>query len=142
MAIVVSIILQMFGSSILQLYTQDPEILAEAMGATPGMVLSIAPYAVMMCLLGALRSAGLQRWGTGALVISFYVLGIPFGAYMGLRAGGGLLGVWSGNVVSLTLAALSMSLKICTLEWSSVVEKAMTYQTSGADPSEPVDKSS
>merc|ERR550532_784927 len=128
LAMVVCIALQIFGADILRLYTHDAEIVAEAVAALPGMVGSIAPYALMMCLLGAMRSAGLQRWGTGALIVSFYVFGIPWGAYAGLSLGWGLLGIWSGNVLSLSLAALSMGVKTCTVEWSSVVEKAMAYQ--------------
>jgi len=139
LSMAVCIALQVFGARILTLYTHDADIVAEAVEALPGMVGSIAPYALMMCLLGALRSAGLQRWGTGALIVSFYVFGIPWGAYAGLALGWGLLGIWSGNVLSLCLAALSMSVKICTVEWSSVVEKAMAYQepkkvSEAADP--------
>merc|ERR1719245_942069 len=95
--------LRAYGEDLLELYTNDPDIVAEAVGANPGMFLSVPPYAVMMCLLGALRSAGLQAFGTGALAVSFYVFGIPFGAYAGLAngMGWGLLGIWSGNVVSL-----------------------------------------
>jgi Na+-driven multidrug efflux pump len=146
LSVAVSAMLQVFGTNLLDLYTKDPAILAEAVGANSGMVLSIPPYAVMMCLLGALRSAGLQGWGTGALVVSFYVFGIPFGAYAGLALGmgWGLLGIWSGNVLALSLAAISMSIKMCTVEWSSVVEKAMAYDTSKEDLntnlSEPVDR--
>jgi len=136
LSVAVSVVLQVFGADLLKLYTNDPNIVAEAVGANPGMVLSIPPYAVMMCLLGALRSAGLQGWGTGALVVSFYVLGIPFGAYAGLVLGWGLIGIWSGNVVSLSFAALLMSVKMCTVEWSSVVKKAMAYQEHPKDISE------
>merc|ERR1711963_328646 len=128
LAMAVCFALQVFGADMLGFYTHDTEIVAEAVAALPGMVGSIAPYALMMCLLGALRSAGLQRWGTCALIVSFYVFGIPWGAYAGLTLGWGLLGIWSGNVLSLCLAALSMIIKICTVEWSSVVEKAMAYQ--------------
>jgi MATE family multidrug resistance protein len=132
LSIAVSAMLQVFGADLLDLYTHDPAIIAQAVGANLGMVLSIPPYAVMMCLLGALRSAGLQGWGTGALVVSFYVFGIPFGAYAGfaIGMGWGLLGIWSGNVVSLSLAAISMGVKMCTVEWSSVVEEAMAYEGS------------
>jgi len=128
LSVAVSAVLEAFGADILRLYTHDPSIVAEAVGANAGMVFSIPPYAVMMCLLGALRSAGLQGWGTGALVVSYYVFGIPFGAFAGLMAGWGLLGIWSGNVVSLSLASLSMIVKMCTVEWSSIVEKAMAYE--------------
>merc|ERR1712113_626124 len=128
LAMIVSITLWVFGADLLNLYTHDADIIAEAVAALPGMVGSIAPYAAMMTLLGAMRPAGLQGWGTGALVISFYVFGIPWGAYAGLVLGWGLLGVWSGNVLSLCLGALSMGIKTCTVDWSSVVEKAMAYQ--------------
>merc|ERR1711963_973448 len=128
LAMAVCFALQVFGADMLGFYTHDTEIVAEAVAALPGMVGSIAPYAAMMTLLGAMRPAGLQGWGTGALIVSFYVFGIPWGAYAGLVLGWGLLGIWSGNVLALCLGALSMIIKICTVEWSSVVEKAMAYQ--------------
>jgi len=139
LAMIVSIGLQVFGADILMFYTHDADIVAEAVAALPGMVGSIAPYAAMMTLLGAMRPAGLQGWGTGALVISFYVFGIPWGAYAGLVLGWGLLGIWSGNVLSLCLGALSMGIKTCTVDWSSVVEKAMAYQDPKKSASESAD---
>jgi len=128
LAVGVSVMLQVYGGDMMRLYTHDPSIVDEAMQALPGMVLSIAPYAAMMCFLGAMRPAGLQRWGTGALIVSFYIIGIPFAAYAGLVLQWGLLGIWSGNVLALSIAALSMFAKIYTVEWSGVVEKAMAYQ--------------
>merc|ERR1712217_765730 len=56
----VSLVLQVFGHPILRLWTHNVNIVAEAEGAMLGPVLSVPPYAIMMCLLGVLRGAGLQ----------------------------------------------------------------------------------
>merc|ERR1712038_1356549 len=48
LSVAVSIVLNAYGAEILGLYTKDPKIVAEAVNANPGMVLSISPYAVMM----------------------------------------------------------------------------------------------
>merc|ERR1711953_773966 len=128
LAVVCMLALEIYGTPILQLYTSNLDIVTEAESANLGMVMSIAPYAVMMSLLGGLRSAGLQRWGTCALCISFYVFGVPTGYILALVQNWGLLGIWMGNVTSLALSALSMSIKVCTVDWRQVLEDAMAYQ--------------
>merc|ERR1719422_2762150 len=65
--------LQFGGAAVLGLYTDNSEILDQAISGKLGMVLSIVPYAVMMSLLGALRGAGLQKWGAIVLAVSFYI---------------------------------------------------------------------
>lgn len=119
----VALVLQVWGADILKIYTDEPGILAEATAANLGMVLSVPPYALMMCLLGALRGAGLQAWGAAALFVSFYILGLPLGAILGLRCGMDLLGIWYGNVVALSLASLCMGLRIRFVNWPRVADK-------------------
>merc|ERR1711953_240260 len=130
LAVVCMLALDIYRTPILYLYTSNLDIVNEAASASLGMVISIAPYAVMMSLLGALRSAGLQRWGTCALCISFYVFGIPTGYILGLVQNWGLLGIWMGNVTSLSLSAVSMSIKVCIVDWTKVLDEAMAYQAS------------
>merc|ERR1712154_140393 len=105
---VVSLVLQVWGEEVLSLYTDDEGILQQAFSAKQGMVLSVVPYSVMMCLLGALRGAGLQTWGAIALAVVFYVIGLPSGALLGLRTSLELLGIWLGNAIGLTVAAVVM----------------------------------
>eukprot|EP00928_Gymnodinium_smaydae_P022868 TRINITY_DN19075_c0_g3_i1.p1 TRINITY_DN19075_c0_g3~~TRINITY_DN19075_c0_g3_i1.p1 ORF type:complete len:503 (+),score=87.33 TRINITY_DN19075_c0_g3_i1:106-1614(+) len=123
-----SAVLHVFGSQILELYTSNENILEVALAANPGIVFSVPPYAVMMCLLGAMRSAGLQSWGAAALFVAFYLIGIPLGAYLGLFAGWDLFGIWMGNVTSLSVAAVAMSWKVCTVDWHKAVGDAMAYE--------------
>ncbi|CAE8682198.1 unnamed protein product [Polarella glacialis] len=116
-----SVLLQVFGHQLLRLWTSEPGILAEAESANLGIVLSVPPYAVMMCLLGVLRGAGLQMRGAVTVFISFYIFGLPIGAYLGLSAGYGLMGIWMGNVIGLSLSSLIMGIMVCFISWEKVV---------------------
>lgn len=123
-------ILYHFGRTIISLYTSNERILALAVDGNLGIVLSVPPYGIMMCLLGAMRSAGLQQWAVWVLVAAFYAFGIPAGAVLALPAGlnVGLLGVWLGNAGALTVAAVAMSIKVCTVDWARAVCDAMAYE--------------
>lgn len=121
LSVCVSSILFVYGPAILGFYTSDPGILSEGIGANLGIVLSVPPYAIMMTLCGVMRSAGLQASVARMLFVAFYIVGIPSGYYLGLVAGEGLLGIWMGNVISLSVSALLMALKIFTTDWENLV---------------------
>merc|ERR1712048_699688 len=104
----VCLVLGAQGTSILELYTRDENILEEAENANLGMTLTVPPYSFMMFFLGVLRGADLQAFGAIAMFIAFYFCGIPLSAYLGVNAGVGLPGVWYGNVVGMTLSAIAM----------------------------------
>merc|ERR1719436_161247 len=109
--------LQFGGAVVLGLYTDNTEILDEAISGKLGMVLSIVPYAMMMSLLGALRGAGLQTWGAVALAVAFYVIGLPASAWMALGTSLQLLGIWLGNALGLAVAAISMACRVIFVNW-------------------------
>jgi MATE family multidrug resistance protein len=124
LSVVVALVLQVYGTTILGFYTQQQGILTLAIDANPGMVLSIPPYAMMMAWMGIFRSAGLQDWAAKSVIVSFYLFGIPTGYYLGVVAGVGLLGIWLGNVTALGLSAFSLTLKVLTVDWHQVVAKS------------------
>mmetsp|Transcript_51112 Transcript_51112/g.164063 ORF Transcript_51112/g.164063 Transcript_51112/m.164063 type:complete len:120 (-) Transcript_51112:140-499(-) len=62
------------------------------------------------------------------MIVSFFFLGLPIGFYLGVVAGGGLLGVWIGNVISLTFGAIFTGLKILTVDWRRIVEEASQHE--------------
>jgi len=119
-----SLALQVYGKSVLGLYTDEAGILEQAYSAKLGMVLSIVPYAVMMCFLGALRGAGLQTWGAIALAVAFYLIGLPASAYLGLNTDLELLGIWLGNALGMTVAAVAMGFRIIFVNWDKVVKSS------------------
>jgi len=124
-----SVALQVWGKSVLNLYTNEPGILEQAFSAKIGMVLSICPYAMMMALLGALRGAGQQTWGAVALAISFYVIGLPASAYMALGTSLQLVGIWLGNALGLAVAAVSMGCRILFVNWEQVIKDSADSAT-------------
>merc|ERR1712050_526266 len=135
---VCALALQIWGESVLGLHTSDDGILQQAFAAKSGMVLCIMPYAVMMCLLGALRGAGLQTWGAIALAVAFYIIGLPTSAYLALDTDTGLLGLTLGNALGLFVAAASMACRIVWVNWEGVVKNA----SASADLTESLQKDS
>lgn len=119
-----SLALQLWGKQVLGLYTSNAGILEQAFSAKLGMVLSIVPYAVMMCLLGALRGAGLQSWGAAALAVAFYIIGLPASAYLALHTSLKLLGIWMGNALGMAVAAVAMACRIVCVNWDKVIDES------------------
>jgi len=136
-----SAFLQVCGPWILHLYTTDANILAEAQQANLGMVLSVPPYSLMIVSVGILRGADLQSWGAIAITVSFFIVGLPTGAILGLGCGFGLLGVWSSNIIGLSLSAIAIWVRIAMVDWARVVDKAareIDLNFQGESPSVPM----
>jgi len=134
LALLVSLTLQLFRHPIMELWTDDELILQQMERANVAVVLAVPPYSVMVCLLGVLRGAGLQARGAVAVFVSFYVFGLPLGAWMGLQTSLQLLGVLLGNVIGLTLSALSMAVVVWTIDWSWVVRVAACEEAKADQP--------
>merc|ERR1719313_1475 len=78
----------------------------------------------MMFLMGVMRGADLQNWAAVAVVVSFFLIGLPLGAYLGLMTELRLLGVWLGNFTGLTCASVAMAARIYTISWQALVDAA------------------
>jgi len=123
LAVLISAVLYFYGPVIMELYTDEPGILGQADDANLGMVLTIAPYSLMMFLLGVLRGCDLQMWGAAAMAVAFYCIGTPLSLYLGLDAGQGLSGVWYGNATGMACSAAAIAVKICTVDWWALVKE-------------------
>jgi len=89
----------------LRLYTEDPHVLAAALGLVPFMaVLSLAD-AVQIVAGFCLRAVSDSRTPFLAHLAGYWVLGLPLGLGLAFGAGGGLEGMWAG----LTLALLAIA---------------------------------
>lgn len=124
LACVASSLVAIFGAQITSFYTHDTLILKAANSAVLGVALSVPPYSVTMCLMGALRSAGLQVWGAKAMFVSYYAVGLPLGYCLGVCGPAGLLGIWLGNVAALCCGAVSCFVKIASFKWDEVLERS------------------
>lgn len=119
-AAAVSAFLYAYGNAIFAFYTHDQEIVEEADASDGGMVLTMLPYSLMMLFLGILRGADLQMWGAVNMFVSFYILGLPLGAYLGFRHGMGLSGIWYGNAAGMAASAVGMLVKVICIEWEKI----------------------
>jgi MATE family multidrug resistance protein len=57
---------------------------------------------------GILRGMGRTRPAAWFNLLGYWLLGLPLGAWLGLRAGLGLAGVWWGLCLGLTFVAVSL----------------------------------
>jgi len=119
-AAAVSTFLYASGDSIFAFYTHDAEILADADASNLGMVLTMMPYSLMMLFLGVLRGADLQMWGAVNMFVSFYLFGLPLGAYLAFLQGMGLSGIWYGNAAGMAASAAGMLLKVIFINWEKL----------------------
>lgn len=79
---------------------------------------------------GALR--GLQDVKIPSLYIflSYWVIGLPLGYWLGFKMGWGATGIWSGLLIGLTLVAIALFLRLRSLMNKRIEEAKTVYGTS------------
>lgn len=97
---------------VVSLYTQDA-----AVAALAGTLLLFAaafqfPDGLQVLSGGALRGLKDTRVPMWLAMLSYWGLGMPLGAWLGLVLGRGPQGMWAGLILGLTAAALSMGLRL------------------------------
>merc|ERR1712129_298715 len=70
--------------------------------------------------------------------VSFYIIGLPISAILGLETKLELLGIWTGNAIGLAVAAVLMGAKILSVNWGKVVGEAASAATAGGDLDAPL----
>lgn len=126
-------ILTYFGrSQIASLFTQDPEVTKMVTDAM--LVVSCLVFAdgCVTVVLGILRGCGKQTTGAVLLFVGYYVVGIPSGVYLSWYGipftsvkGLGLVGLYSGLLLSLILMFIACSSILLSMDWDTQVELCM-----------------
>lgn len=88
-----------------RLYTADATVVALAAGILPIAAAFQVFDGVQVVGCGVLRGMGRTRPAAVFNGISYWLLGIPLGWWLGLRAGWGLAGVWWGLCIGLAVVA-------------------------------------
>ena len=88
------------------LYTDDAAVLALAASLIPIAGVFQVFDGLQVVSLGILRGAGDTRAPAVANVVGFWGLGLPIGAWLAYRAGGGPRGLWWGLVLGLAITGL------------------------------------
>jgi multidrug resistance protein, MATE family len=97
------------GASIARIYTSDPAI---ASLATTLLFYAAAfqyPDGIQAVSAGALRGLKDTRAPMAITLLSYWVLGMPLGAWLGVALGHGPQGMWCGLILGLSAAALLLS---------------------------------
>jgi MATE family multidrug resistance protein len=122
-------LLLIFRNHIALLFTDDKKVAKEAAEAA----IFVASYQVFDGLqnVGAacLRAFGRQNVGSIIHFVGYYVIGLPFGAYLGLgKPHWGLAGLWAGAAVALACTAAAELLFAFTIRWESEVERVQARE--------------
>jgi len=94
-----------FRHELPRLYSHDLAVGALAAGILPIAAAFQVFDGVQVVACGVLRGMGRTRPAAVFNAVGYWALGIPIGAWLGLRAGWGLAGIWWGLCIGLALVA-------------------------------------
>ena len=98
-----------FGNNYLpHLYVDDPDVIVIA-----GPLIIIAGLfqlsdGMQVVCIGALRGLQDVKVPSGLIFISYWIIGLPLGYWLGFHTGMGPVGIWTGLLIGLTLTASAM----------------------------------
>ena len=93
-----------------RMYTGDLEVIGIAAAVLPiAAAFQIFDGTQVVCC-GVLRGMGRTRPAAWFNLLGYWVLGLPFGAWLAFRAGWGLTGIWWGLCAGLCIVAISLVL--------------------------------
>ncbi|NXV40887.1 S47A2 protein, partial [Uria aalge] len=72
---------------------------------------------------GVLRGTGKQKMGAIANAIGYYAIGLPIGISLMFAAKMGVLGLWVGMIICISLQALSFSAFVMRMDWKKAAEE-------------------
>uniref|UniRef100_A0A8C4VE63 Multidrug and toxin extrusion protein n=1 Tax=Falco tinnunculus TaxID=100819 RepID=A0A8C4VE63_FALTI len=83
---------------------------------------------------GVLRGTGKQKMGAIANAISYYAIGLPVGISLMFAAKMGVLGLWVGMIVCISLQALSFSAFVMRMDWKKAAGEVRLVSCPSAMP--------
>ncbi|XP_064379245.1 multidrug and toxin extrusion protein 2-like [Dromaius novaehollandiae] len=123
-AVVVATLLGVLKDIVGYIFTSDKEIVT----LVSKVMLIFAPFhlfdAAAATCGGVLRGAGKQKMGAIANAIGYYAIGLPIGISLMFAAKMGVLGLWVGMSICISLQALSFSTFVMRMDWKKAAEEA------------------
>ncbi|XP_068766581.1 multidrug and toxin extrusion protein 1 isoform X1 [Struthio camelus] len=123
-AVVVATLLGVLKDVVGYIFTSDKEIVT----LVSKVMTIFAPFhlfdAAAATCGGVLRGAGKQKMGAIANAIGYYAIGLPIGISLMFAAKLGVLGLWVGMIVCISLQALSFSAFVIRMDWKKAAEEA------------------
>ncbi|XP_032860784.2 multidrug and toxin extrusion protein 1 [Tyto alba] len=123
-AVVVATLLGTLKDVVGYIFTNDKEIVI----LVSKVMIIFAPFhlfdAAAATCGGVLRGTGKQKMGAIANAIGYYAVGLPIGISLMFAAKMGVLGLWVGMIICISLQALSFSAFVMRMDWKKAAEEA------------------
>ncbi|XP_029913042.1 multidrug and toxin extrusion protein 1-like isoform X2 [Myripristis murdjan] len=74
---------------------------------------------------GVIRGAGKQMMGALGNMVGYYFIGFPIGVSLMFAANMGILGLWSGFIICVSLQSIFFLVFLCKLNWKKATEEAL-----------------
>ena len=129
----VAVLLVVFRKSLPELFTKDEAIQRLATKLMIGIAIFQIVDAINACVQGVLRGSGCQTIGAKMVFVSYYIIGLPFGAMLALYLQFGVAGLWIGITVGLTMMSIVGSVIICRTDWDSLITASKARLTKFTD---------
>ncbi len=94
---------------IVALYTSEPDLAALAVSLLFAAALFQISDGLQISAIAALRGLKDTGWPMAITFVSYWVVGVPSAYLLGIRAGAGPFGLWSGLIAGLSVAALLLA---------------------------------
>uniref|UniRef100_A0A8C0FVB5 Multidrug and toxin extrusion protein n=1 Tax=Bubo bubo TaxID=30461 RepID=A0A8C0FVB5_BUBBB len=129
-AVVVATLLGTLKDVVGYIFTSDKEIVI----LVSKVMIIFAPFhlfdAAAATCGGVLRGTGKQKMGAIANAIGYYAIGLPIGISLMFAAKMGVLGLWVGMIVCISLQALSFSAFVMRMDWKKAAEEVRLVSAS------------
>nr|XP_020664759.1 multidrug and toxin extrusion protein 1 isoform X1 [Pogona vitticeps] len=123
-AVVFSGLLAAVKDVVAYIFTSDREIVA----LVSKVMMIFAPFhlfdAIAATCGGILRGAGKQKIGALANAIGYYAIGLPIGITLMFGYNLGVMGLWTGLIVCISLQAFSFLIVVLRTDWKKSAEEA------------------
>lgn len=123
-AVVVATLLGTLKDVVGYIFTNDREIVM----LVSKVMIIFAPFhlfdAAAATCGGVLRGTGKQKLGAIANAVGYYAVGLPIGISLMFAAKMGVLGLWVGMIVCISLQSLSFSAFVMRMDWKKAAEEA------------------
>uniref|UniRef100_A0A8C9G4B8 Multidrug and toxin extrusion protein n=1 Tax=Pavo cristatus TaxID=9049 RepID=A0A8C9G4B8_PAVCR len=123
-AVVVATLLGTLKDVVGYIFTDDKEIVV----LVSKVMIIFAPFhlfdAAAATCGGVLRGTGKQKLGAIANAVGYYAVGLPIGISLMFAAKMGVLGLWVGMIVCISLQSLSFSAFVMRMDWKKAAEEA------------------
>ncbi|XP_071431167.1 multidrug and toxin extrusion protein 2-like [Pithys albifrons albifrons] len=123
-AVLVATLLGSLRNVVGYIFTNDKEIVT----VVSKVMLIFGPFhlfdATAATCGGVLRGTGKQKLGAIANAIGYYTIGLPIGISLMFAAKMGVLGLWVGMIVCISVQALSFLAFVIRMDWKKAAEEA------------------